>query len=368
MVLSPGKHYHAQLGGFYCERVIVNLPDTFFVSADCYGESALADSLKVRLLSPETKDREAAEETNPAIGKGRLLFKQLEWSPPGWEKTLSVIAQRRFYGRFRGYLPLKPNGDFVRSIELPSQLGGLGFVPPRIAGWDVENVLEDLSPPHLRALTYLARGGAQTDLVLKALGKFSSDRYARGIRLDDGIQLIIDHLWEFLPTYSFAKAKEEVRTQYNVRTSLGFREVSKLIKKLGYHDKQSLKRLIEKATTQSELLHSAPGRGFKSASWEQRFVSLEADLILVLLLIEDQDVTDYDTQVIYDWIKSFSHPMGWVRSLQTRSTYLHVSTSHIWDEDMQEPIPILKELRKGLPNLSIPSIEGILEVPRQHIT
>jgi hypothetical protein len=229
-------------------------------------------------------------------------------------------------------------------------------------------VLEDLSPPHLRALTYLARGGAQTDLVLKALGKFSSDRYARGIRLDDGIQLIIDHLWEFLPTYSFAKAKEEVRTQYNVRTSLGFREVSKLIKKLGYHDKQSLKRLIEKATTQSELLHSAPGRGFKSASWEQRFVSLEADLILVLLLIEDQDVTDYDTQVIYDWIKSFSHPMGWVRSLQTRSTYLHVSTSHIWDEDMQEPIPILKELRKGLPNLSIPSIEGILEVPRQHIT
>ena len=356
MVLSEGKHVRSKIGVFYCERVVFRGPETVLTNPSRdYSQHALVDSVKVRLLSPETKDREAEVETNPAIGKAKLLFKQLSWSPPGWERTLSVLVQRRFLGRMRKHLPKGQNGDINRIVELPTFLGGLSMSPPRISEWDLENVLAQLSDAHLRVLDHLLRGKELDALGRRALARYSSDRYARGIPLDDATDLIIDRLYDLQWTREESQVLNEARKRFKLRDNLGYRHVLKHVQKLGYETRFTLKRKLARSYNQACLLVDPPSRGFRTASWEDRERSFQADLMICNVTNEVED--HYDLKFIYDKIKSFPHVEALMRSLREKELYL--DPTYEWETDNGKE-SILKELNDSLPNTRLPPLDGFL--------
>nr|UYL94477.1 MAG: RNA-dependent RNA polymerase [Leptosphaeria biglobosa narnavirus 10] len=357
MVLSEGKHVRSRLGGFYCERVILKTKETVFVSQQRvdYNQHALVDSIKVRLLSTETKDREAEVETNPAIGKAKLLYKQLLWSPPGWERTLNVIVQRRFMGRMRKYLPRDRHGNISRQIELPPELGGIGMSPPIFDGWDFENVLAELTPPHLRLIQHALKGMPLDAYAQRVLGKFSSDRYARGVPLDDVVDVLIDRLFDLTPSKKESELLKEARIKFKLRESTGYRIVSKYIGKLGYETKFSLKRKLARAVNQEFLLVGRADRGFKTATWESRKNSYEADLLLANFTNEVDE--QYDLQFIYETVKSCRNSEALKRKLRTQTLYMD-PTAEIWTED--GPVNVLKDLKQNAPDTKLPPTKGFV--------
>nr|WAK75299.1 MAG: RNA-dependent RNA polymerase [Narnaviridae sp.] len=359
MVLSKDKHLRSLHGGFYCERVMFKGTDTVYVKLDGhtqYEQHILVDSVKVRLLSPETKDREAEVETNPAIGKARLLYKQLMWSPPGWERTLNVLVQRRFRGRMFKHLPRNRHGGLSRRIELPGLLGGIGMSPPRFAGWDLENVLAECSENHLRLVQHILKGIPTDTFGYRALAKYSSDRYARGVKLDDMVDLIVDRMFDLTPTYNHKVVIEEARTRFRLREGLGYRHIAKAVAKLGYETKQSFKRKLARAVNQEFLLVSNNSRGFKTATWEERSTSFEAD-VLIANVMNDVD-PEYDMKFIYDKIMSFPHQEKLIRAIQEKEIYLD-PTYEIELED-GTPFNILKDLKQNAPDTKLPPTRGFV--------
>jgi len=360
MVLSKGKHLRSLHGGYYCERVMFKGPDTVYVKPDTgwvsYPQHILVDSIKVRLLSPESKDRESEVETNPAIGKARLLYKQLLWSPPGWERTLNVLVQRRFRGRMFKYLPRKQNGALARRSELPTCLGGIGMSPPFFEGWDLENVLLELSDNHLRLIQHALKGIPLDAFACRALSKYTSDRYARGIKLDDAIDLLVDRLFDLTPTYNQKVVEEEARTKYRLRQGLGFRHMLKHISKLGYETKSSLKRKLARAVNQEFLLVSSVGRGFKTASWEERSSSYEVDLLIALVTNEVEE--EYDMKFIYDKIMSYSNAERLSRAIQQMENYLDPTYEIVLEDGAS--YNILKDLKQNAPNTKLPPTKGFV--------
>jgi hypothetical protein len=351
MVISPGKHQRSQIGGFYCERVIYKDANTRFISKDplSYDEHALVDSIKVRLLSPESKDREAEVETNPAIGKARLLYKHLLWTPVGWQRTLNVLVQRRFFGRMRKYLPKLPNGDISRRVELPSSLGGIGMSPPSFEGWDFENVLLELSKNHLRLIQHALKGIPLDSFAERALSKFASDRYARGIKVDDVADLLIDRLFDLHETVSEKQAQAHAVHQYKLRDNIGYRTIMKFVGKLGYETKFSLKRKLARAVNQEFLLVGEANRGFNHSTWEAREASYEADLFIACVTNEVEE--EYDLRFIYDKVKSFSHQEKLSRAIRTKQLYLDPTIDVETEEGSYN---VLKDLKENTPNTQLP--------------
>lgn len=352
MILSSTKHQRSLIGGYYCERVFFKNEETVFVSQNKldYSQHILVDSVKVRLLSPETKDREAEVETNPAIGKARLLYKQLLWSPPGWERTLNVLVQRRFFGRMRKYLPKAPNGDISRRVELPACLGGIGMSPPFFEGWDLENVLAELSDGHLRLIQHALKGIPLDSFAERALSKFSSDRYARGVKLDDAIEVIIDRLFDLHETVSERQAQAAAIHQYKLRDNIGYRTVLKFVQKLGYETKLSLKRKLARSMNQEFLISAPPNRGFNHATWESRHTAYEADVLIACVTNEVDDVVDL--KFIYDKIKSMGNQERLQRSIRTRQLYLDPTVEITTDDG--DTYSILKDLRESTPGTQLP--------------
>jgi hypothetical protein len=358
MVLSKDKHLRSAHGGFYCERVIYKDENTVFVAQGRvdYSQHALVDSIKVRLLSPETKAREAEVETNPAIGKARLLYKQLIWSPPGWERTLNVLVQRRFRGRMLKHLPRTSTGAIARQVELPGFLGGLGMSPPLFEGWDLDNVLMTLSHHHLMLLHHVLKGVPTTTFGYRALAKYSSDRYARGVKLDDAVDLICDRLFDLTPTYNHKVVVEEAKTRFKLRDGLGYRHVAKHVAKLGYETKLSLKRKLARAVNQEFLLVSSTSRGFKTATWEERSSTFEADILIAC--VENEVDPDYDLKFIYDKIKSFPNQEKLRIAFQEKEIYLDPKYEILLDDGT--PFNILKDLKQNAPDTKLPPTRGFV--------
>jgi hypothetical protein len=358
MVLSKDKHLRSLHGGFYCERVIFKNEDTLFVKQDRvgYSQHALVDSVKVRLLSPETKDREAEVETNPAIGKARLLYKQLMWSPPGWTRTLNVLVQRRFRGRMFKHLPRNSTGGISRNVELPAFLGGLGMSPPFFEGWDLENVLLDLSENHLRLLQHVLKGMPTSTFGYRALSKYASDRYARGVPLDDAIDLITDRLFDLTPTYNQKVVMEEARTRFKLREGLGYRHMMKHVAKLGFETKLTLKRKLARAVNQEFLLVARQSRGFSTASWEVRRSAHEADILIAL--VENEVDPDYDLKFIYDKIKSYPNQERLRIAFQEKELYLDPKYEIELEDGTR--FNVLKDLKQNAPDTKLPPTRGFV--------
>lgn len=258
-------------------------------------------------------------------------------------------------GRMRKHLPIGPNGDIKRVVELPSFLGGLSMNPPRFSEWDLENVLAELSPPHLRILDHLLRGKHIDAMARRALSRFSSDRYARGIPLDDATDLIIDRLFDLQWTKEESEVLFEARKRFKLRDSLGYRHVLKHVSKLGYETRFTLKRKLARSYNQACLMLENPGRGFKTATWEARETSFLADLMICN--VTNEVAEDYDLKFIYDKIKSFSNAEQLLRVVREKDQYL--DPTYVIETDNGE-LSVLKELRDTLPSTRLPPMEVFL--------
>jgi hypothetical protein len=227
--------------------------------------------------------------------------------------------------------------------------------PPLFDGWDFENVLADLSPAHLQLIQHALKGIPLDAFGQRVLGKFSSDRYARGVPLDDVVDVLIDRLFDLTPSKMEKDLLEEARTKFKLRESTGYRIVSKYIGKLGYETKFSLKRKLARAVNQEFLLTQRADRGFKTASWEDRKNSYEADL-LIANVTNDVD-PEVDLKFIYDTVKSCRNSEHLKRKLRTQTLYMD-PTAEIYTEE--GPVNVLKDLKQNAPDTKLPPTKGFV--------
>jgi hypothetical protein len=367
MVISEGKHliskgeYHA---ASYCERILFQGPDTKYLGSTNYSEHPVVDSVKVRLISPESKDREKGENTNPCIGKGGLLFKQLTWAPPGWEKFFYQQVPARFFQRMRKFLPKLSNGSIDPRVELPKSLGGLGLTPPSISpAWRLDEVLACLDREHLIALTWIANAkkGREPEpprALYVELARYASNRYARGVKNNDGIDELVDFIMEFTETKSYEMAREEAISRFQLRPNIGYRQTQNHFKKMGLVNRDDIKSLLSRQNFLSALLAERPDRGFKPAAWDSRDSSFRMNLRYVLIRNE-RDESAVDSELVYDWLMAFKNGQQIDLSLKApsilmdqRSTYS--SLDDVDEDGFPKEVSLLSELRTSGPWMGVP--------------
>jgi hypothetical protein len=370
MVISEGKHliskgeYHA---ASYCERIVFQGPNTKFLGSSSYEEHPVVDSVKVRLISPESKDREKEGNTNPAIGKGGLLFKQLTWAPPGWEKFFYQQVPARFFQRMRKFLPKLSNGSIDPRVELPKSLGGLGLTPPSISpAWRLHEVLACLSTEHLIALTWIVHWHKKVKGVIEPpralyveLGRYASNRYARGVRNNDGIDEIVDFLMEYTETLPYERAREQAIERFHLRPNIGYRQTHQHFKKMGLVSREDIKGILARQNFLSALLSEVPDRGFKSADWKAREETHRINLRYVLVR-NDRDESAIDSKSIYEWIMRFRNGQVIDQELKApsllmdqRSTYTSLD-GDVDEEGFPKEVNLLSNLKTSGPWMGVP--------------
>jgi hypothetical protein len=201
MAVSWPQNFVSKIGGFYCE-------ESFFIKGYSTKELFLkkflwqlgyeshvhVDALKLRLLSPCSKEHEGKDEPNPSIGKSQQLNKVLRWLEPPLD-LLKKLASWRFCDRMSGHLP--DDGTHF----LPVSLGGLSTPAWHLTFQDVEGILIELSPSHLSLIEKVLSGDS-SHLDRRVISSFASNSRARGIDAD----VIEDHVRELLSNIDLTKA------------------------------------------------------------------------------------------------------------------------------------------------------------------
>jgi len=201
MSVSWPQNFISSVGAIYCEEFLLIQR---YDSKRLFNKRALwqldyeshihVDAIKLRLLSPCSKEHEGKDEPNPSIGKSHQLRKVLKWleKPLG---ELRRLASWRFSDRFSAFLP-KTYQRF-----LPVKLGGL-----EVPGWHIESedVQEELLALDGRLLNLIGKvlSGLSTPLDKRVLSSFASDARARGVDSD----AIMDSVRDLLSNEVITKA------------------------------------------------------------------------------------------------------------------------------------------------------------------
>jgi hypothetical protein len=201
MSVSWPQNFVSKIGGVYCEEFFFirgYSSRELFLGKNLwqlgYAKHAHVDAIKLRLISPCSKEHEGKDEPNPGIGKAHQISRVLAWI----EKPIDALRKWvswRFIDRFSGFLP--------GSVEqyLPVSLGGL-----EAPGWHldpleiIESLLE-LPFSHLSMIEKLL-SSKTTHLDRRVLSSFASNTRARGIEAD----LIADQVRLFLTNVELTKA------------------------------------------------------------------------------------------------------------------------------------------------------------------
>lgn len=260
------------------------------------------------------------------------------------------------------YLPKLPSGSIDRRVELPRTLGGLGLTPPSISpAWPLHDLLAGLTTEHLMALTWIAKAKTGKDIepprnLYEELARYASNRYARGTRVGDALDDIIDVILEFLPTLDYNQAREQAIERFKLRPSIGYRQTHQHIKKMGLVGRGDIKQMISRANLLTTLLREIPDRGFKPAEWVTRAEVFNVNLRIVLCR-ENREENEIDSGAIYDWIMSFNRADKIDQVVQPPELFLDQAVEFpnipLGEEEPQME-PLLLELRGSGPRMDIP--------------
>jgi len=133
--ISPDKHSVSCSAVRHCEKILMvkyfwNLswtPRSINDSKEAYESSPFIDSIKVRLLSPCSKNNENFNDRNTAVGKAKSFGRTLQWLMTSHLDTKwKFMVRDRFFQRMGPLLPDRSSGVFWHLL-LPSNLGGLGL-------------------------------------------------------------------------------------------------------------------------------------------------------------------------------------------------------------------------------------------------
>lgn len=270
MVVSKTKHGISRTLAKFTEEWFIKIAKTVFTGVPkTYEEDPFVDTTKMRLVGPETKPPQGGGSINPAIGKGPMLFKRMAWAPKGFNTYYNSVGRARFFSRNRHYLP-RVNGKYDRKVELPYELGGLSLSPNSWRTWDPGDVLKTTSAEHAFAIRHALTVPEST--IRPILGRFASDRYARGAPLTEveeaNTQFTIP---EAVPTYSQKEIRDFFLQEGKIHEYSGIRAVNNVAHKSGMMTEADLKEHIQRNAVQTYLLTKGAKPGFETASWEERY-------------------------------------------------------------------------------------------------
>jgi hypothetical protein len=271
MSVSWPQNFVSSVGAVYCEEfLLISGYSTrqIFVSKFLWqlehGSHVHVDALKLRLLSPCSKEHEGKDEPNPGIGKSHQLKKVLGWLEPPLS-SLKKWASWRFSDRFSSHLP--------RTYQkfLPVSLGGLDTPCWHMESHEVLEGLINLSSSHLTLIRKVLEGSS-THMDRRVLSSFASNARARGIDSD----LVGDQVREFLANPELVKAIDVEQIQsvvdvdpdtfksWNIRKKLAAASAA------GFISINDAINMIERPYIFRDLLFPdmSEAHGYKPKAWE----------------------------------------------------------------------------------------------------
>jgi hypothetical protein len=353
MVLNVQKHGQSKTGAKYCEEYFLINEETSLSNKDNdYNKSIMVDTLKVALVSPETKQQQEA--TNPSIGKGAALFKRMGWAPPGWKNFCRKVVRPRFFARHTKYLPKGEKG-YDRKVEMPFTLGGLQMGPFHFVEWDPRPALKGLSNRHLKAIQLVLHGDethGKLGPIKEILSRFSGNRFARGVSQDvteRAERIFKDHI-SFIPSKPLKEIVPTLVAQGFVKDYQGYRHQTKAAQRAGFVTVKDLTTRIGELETQKQLFMQPPKADMKPATWEKRYERLEQDL-KKFGIPEDRP----DDQVIAEDLLKFNNVDQLNIRIHERDLYLS-SEDLLFEDDEGELCSIPNEILRDRPGLTLPSL------------
>jgi hypothetical protein len=291
MVISEDKDLVSPIAMIYCERLALRTPSNSFrfsVNDPDYEKHMMVDSLKMRLFSPMSKAQESSNEPNPAIGKSKVLMVLKDQLPADWKPWAIPVVNMRFQQRMYPYLPRTSNGNIDPIVGLPSQLGGLGLASTR---QEIDLVVNSVSDNHIR-LSNLLMEGDKDDRLKRALPSFTRDRFARGVKFDDGVvDTLFQDLAEHLepPPLGVSRTLERFPDELIESSNLnGIFAKRRFLNRHGYVGTHEIRSLYTRSVLQERLLTADPTRGWSQCDWTQRRAAYEATLGR-LIALKDQE-------------------------------------------------------------------------------
>jgi len=287
MVPSKEKNFLSRRGVVYCERLLLRTHGTHMLDPrfNEASDTTMVDSIKIRLMSPSTKNQESQNETNPSIGKAFLLRKFQSWMPVGWRRFSSRVLPHRFYNRMYRFLPHRANGAVHGLVSLPIPLGGFGLALEGGLSFNEGDLLDS----HALLLESFIEGNRDPRLF-KATMSLLKNRYARGVSFEESI---IDEQLEELELAAGAKALSATLNEF---TSNGgefvkgdaFDSLKRKLAQKGYIAESAVKNLLIRVQTQQRLFTEEVHSGWKTARWDTRIARFDETCKSLIRLYEDE--------------------------------------------------------------------------------
>jgi hypothetical protein len=187
MAVSWSQNFLSRVGAFYCEEMLftVGLSKSEIWGVETplnkrdYLRQPHIDAMKIRLLSPCSKECEGKDEPNPAIGKARQMQGMLAWLGGGFE-AMVPMASARFEQRMEKFLP-----TLLSTRYLPVKLGGIGSPSFHRSVSELRKIFTEETPwIHLQSIKDVFDGTANL-LVRRCLANFATNARARGVSSDE---------------------------------------------------------------------------------------------------------------------------------------------------------------------------------------
>lgn len=182
MMVTESKNFISRRGGFYCEEALCFShlrPDDIFsckttFDNQYYHQTPFVEALKIRLLSPCSKEATGKDETNPAIGKAEALTNALLNINEDFV-LFKPLVSARFEYRMESFLPKDWSHRY-----LPPIYGGLGVPAMHRTEQSLINLISALPELHQRAI-WTVLNKRDSPFIRRVLGSFVANARMRGV-------------------------------------------------------------------------------------------------------------------------------------------------------------------------------------------
>jgi hypothetical protein len=272
-IISVDKHRLSQHAVFYTERILyfkntkINIPYVNIV--DNLAKCIFVDSIKLRLLSPSTKNADARDK-NISIGKGLTLMNNLKFITNGVANDFKKAIRDRFLYRFRDWIPSSNHRTLSALCRLPRNLGGLGLIFED----EILELLDRIPSIFNWALRTVTEGGTYGLKVRMLLASINSN-LERGVE-NKYVQDIIGQ-WIDYPSTVEAKTYKEVMAillnNYPEDEDLKDkgRKLFSAFKRYGYYSYTELGEILSKPFIFTELLSAGPTKEYNTIPMNIRY-------------------------------------------------------------------------------------------------
>jgi len=347
-IISKAKHGISAKHVLFCEKIldiknIWNLswtPKTINDSYEVYESSPHIDSIKVRLLSPCSKNNESFNDRNTAVGKASSLGNTLRWiSPVIYNHKFKSLIRDRFFQRMGSLLPDRSSGVYWHLL-LPKKLGGLGL-------WletDYLDLAKNLPDPTKSDLLDYLNGSLSRER-LNLLRGFTSNVSYRGFNLEESEvslvkEFIIPDLQEIYSGMSIGQTWEDWVIEKNISSELSAKQQQNRLRGLKLYTVEEIEDQVLRPFLFKQILSGqAKSSAFNTESFKRRYSKYWDMTFSGHVTLTEKDISaiiekPLEKEVLYDCSMKFPTV---IHGIETECTFL-------------------EEMTIGLPNLKIKNL------------